>query len=221
MSLIVVCLSVLLSIGIADFERDLSSVSAARMRAQTAADAAALAAAAESGPYGHGDAGREARSFAVANGATIVSCLCPTGATAAQVTVAVGDTTATARAVFDPTKLMPAAGGYDAHALDPRLSTAVARLLAAGHGRITFVSGYRSPAEQQQLWDAAISKYGDPETADNWVAPPGSSMHQRGLAVDLGGDLDLAARLVGQLRLPMWRPLDNEPWHFELTGSRR
>lgn len=220
MSLIVVCLSVVLSIGLAVFERDLASVSGARMRAQTAADAAALAAAAESGPYGHDTPRDEARRFAAVNDATLVSCLCPAGATAAQVTVAVGHASATARAVLDPTKLMAAATGYDAHGLDPRLSTAVATLLAAGEGRITFVSGYRSLAEQEQLWDAAITKYGDPETADNWVAPPGSSMHERGLAVDLGGDLDLAARLVDQLGLPMWRPLENERWHFELTGSR-
>jgi hypothetical protein len=45
-------------------------------------------------------------------------------------------------------------------------------------------------------------------------------MHQRGLAVDLGGDVDLAVRLIRRLDLPMWRPLPNEPWHFELAGSR-
>ncbi|MEA2485709.1 MAG: D-alanyl-D-alanine carboxypeptidase, partial [Actinomycetota bacterium] len=58
------------------------------------------------------------------------------------------------------------------------------------------------------------------EAADDWVAPPGGSMHERGLAVDLGGDLQLAVRIVAQLHLPLWRPLMNEPWHFELIGSR-
>lgn len=220
MSLIVVSLSLFLTIGFATFERDLAAASGKHMRAQTAADAAALAAVAESGPYGHGDPEGQARAFAEENGAVLVSCLCKPGETAAQVTVAVDGSRASARAVFDPTKLMTAANAFDGHGLDPRLSRATDRLIDAGGGRITFVSGYRSPAEQQTLWDAAIAKYGDPEIADNWVAPPGSSMHERGLAVDLGGDLELAARLVARLHLPMWRPLANEPWHFELSGSR-
>ena len=44
-------------------------------------------------------------------------------------------------------------------------------------------------------------------------------MHERGVAVDLGGDLQLAASLIARLHLPMWRPLPNEPWHFELAGA--
>jgi hypothetical protein len=45
-------------------------------------------------------------------------------------------------------------------------------------------------------------------------------MHNLGLAVDLGGDIDLALELIERLDLPLYRPLTNEPWHFELTGSR-
>ena len=45
-------------------------------------------------------------------------------------------------------------------------------------------------------------------------------MHERGLAVDLAGDLDLAIEIIGRLDLPLHRPLPNEPWHFELLGSR-
>jgi hypothetical protein len=40
------------------------------------------------------------------------------------------------------------------------------------------------------------------------------------MAVDLGGDLSLAVRLITRMHLPLWRPLPNEPWHFELNGSR-
>ena len=54
----------------------------------------------------------------------------------------------------------------------------------------------------------------------DWVAPPGHSMHERGLAVDLGGDLARAVQLIDELDLPLHRPLANEPWHFELIGSR-
>lgn len=111
--------------------------------------------------------------------------------------------------------VLPMAGG-----LHPTLAASVQRLIAASNGRIWIVSGFRSYAHQYQLWVNALRKYGSPEAADNWVAPPGSSMHERGLAVDLGGDLELAARLIRELRLPLWRPMSWEPWHFELYGSR-
>jgi hypothetical protein len=104
--------------------------------------------------------------------------------------------------------------------LNPTLAASVNRLVAASGGRVWIVSGYRDSVRQYQLWVAALQKYGSAEAADNWVAPPGHSMHERGLAVDLGGDLEYAAQLVQQLGLPMWRPMSWEPWHFELTGSR-
>ena len=77
-----------------------------------------------------------------------------------------------------------------------------------------------SRAEQRILWKAALERYGSPDRADDWVARPGTSMHERGLAVDLGGDLSVAVALVDELRLPLRRPLENEPWHFELEGAR-
>jgi LAS superfamily LD-carboxypeptidase LdcB len=62
-----------------------------------------------------------------------------------------------------------------------------------------------------------VARYGDPEVADDWVARPGTSAHERGLAVDLGGDIALAVRLVERLDLPLSRPMAHEPWHFELS----
>ena len=76
-------------------------------RAQTAADAAALAAVAESAPGGSGQPEAQARRFAAANGARLVECICRTGSSAMQVRVAVGDAAATARAVFDADLLGP------------------------------------------------------------------------------------------------------------------
>jgi D-alanyl-D-alanine carboxypeptidase len=104
--------------------------------------------------------------------------------------------------------------------LHPLLAEAVGRLVAAAGGRVWVVSGYRSYAHQYQLWISALRRYRDPEVADNWVAHPGNSMHEHGLAVDLGGDLRLAAKLINELQLPLWRPMNWEPWHFELVGSR-
>jgi hypothetical protein len=137
-----------------------------------------------------------------------------------QVTVHLDGRIASARAVLDPSALVPVPPLVDGTGLDPGFERAVQRLLVASRGAVYVVSGWRSPAEQSALWAEALVEYGSPEAADDWVAPPGSSMHERGLAADLGGDVELAAALVDELGLPLWRPLANEPWHFELRGSR-
>jgi hypothetical protein len=185
-------------------------------RAQTAADAAALAAVAESTVFGDGDPARAAARMAELNGADLVSCLCEAGATAAQIEVEVEGVQRAARAVFDSDALAPA-GPTLSGQLHPSLRAAVDRLIRASGGAIRIVSGYRSHAEQARLWAEAVDRYGDPEIADDWVARPGTSAHERGLAVDLGGDIELAVRLVHTLGLPLLRPLQHEPWHFELS----
>jgi hypothetical protein len=214
------CLLALLSAG---FAVQLSHVSALRSRAQNAADSAALAAVAESSSYGHGLHEIEARNYAHANGAELLECLCPPGTTAAQVRVEVEGIVAEARAVLDPDAIVPAPVSSAAFAMDhlhPSLSRAVRRLIQAAAGRLRVVSGYRSTARQTELWEQALARYGSAEAADDWVARPGTSMHEMGLAVDLAGDLDLAVELIDRLGLPLHRPLPNEPWHFELLGGR-
>jgi LAS superfamily LD-carboxypeptidase LdcB len=209
-----------LIVALASFITDLAHAAATKARVQTAADAAALAAVAESTPYGRDLQEQIARRYAEANGAHLVSCMCADGATAVQVTAAIGGATASARAVVDPTAFAPAATGVGVDGLNPELSAAVDALIKASSGRVYLVSGLRSSDRQAALWAEALKRYGSPEIADNWVAPPGHSMHERGLAVDLGGDLSLALKLIGQLDLALWRPMSWEPWHFELTGSR-
>jgi LAS superfamily LD-carboxypeptidase LdcB len=100
------------------------------------------------------------------------------------------------------------------------MEEAIDRLLVAARGAVHVISGWRSPSRQRALWDAALLRYGDAEVADDWVARPGSSLHELGLAVDVGGDVELAARLIAALDLPLHRPLAHEPWHLELVGSR-
>ena len=217
MSLVLVCTGVLLTVLLGGFVRDVGQASYLKARAQLAADAAALAAVAEAGPYGSGLPSFQARIFAEANGARLLECRCEPSATAAQVEVAVGDVIARARAVMDPEKLLPAPVTFAHEGLDPRLAVAVEALVDASGGRISIGSGYRTYEEQSALWAEALARYGDPEIADDWVARPGTSMHERGLAVDLEGDLALAERLVTELGLPLHSPLPNEPWHFELT----
>ncbi len=102
--------------------------------------------------------------------------------------------------------------------LDPDLRRALRRAAtaAAADGVTLHVnSGWRSRAHQQQLFDEAVSKYGSEAAAARWVAPPGTSAHETGDAVDLG-HADATAWLVdhgAQYGLcPIYR---NEPWHYE------
>ncbi|MDQ3752144.1 MAG: D-alanyl-D-alanine carboxypeptidase family protein [Actinomycetota bacterium] len=231
MSLVVSCAALALALLFGGYGARLSAAASLQARAQLAADAAALAAVAESGPYGRASHEAVARRFASSNGARLLGCWCEPGATSVQVRVALGEATAEARAVLDPAALAPAPGPVGGTGLDwlpaggtglhPLMEDALERLLAAADGAVWVNSGYRSPERQAELWQAALEKYGDPEVADDWVARPGDSMHGRGLAADLGGDVAMAVRLIDRLQLPLHRPLSNEPWHFELTAGRR
>ena len=217
MTLVVAVLSIILSLGLGAFIRGLGDASASKAAAQTAADAAALAAVAESAPYGEGEPSRVAETFAASNGAHLVSCWCEPGDTAMQVEVVVDNVVARARAVFDPSLLRPAGVSIDIDNLHPRLARAVQAVIEGARGQVFVESGYRSHEEQAILWSEALRRYGSPEAADDWVARPGTSRHEQGLAVDLGGDVEMAARLAHELGLPIYRPLPNEPWHFELS----
>ncbi len=89
-------------------------------------------------------------------------------------------------------------------------------------------SGFRDPKRQAQLWAIALKKYGSPQAARKWVAPPGGSAHQSGRAIDfwLGGKG--GSENVAKLRkLPAYHwlvanahkfgfyPYEAEPWHWE------
>lgn len=191
-----------------------------RTQAQTAADAAALAAVAESVPGADGRHDAVAARFARANGAELIACDgCEPGSTSLVVTVRVDGVEARARATLDPNAFLPADLTFDRHGLHPALAHHLRRLIAEAGGEVRVISGWRPRDRQAELWSAALARYGDAETADDWVARPGTSMHERGLAADLGGNLELAADLATRLDLPLHRPLPNEPWHFELIGS--
>lgn len=109
--------------------------------------------------------------------------------------------------------------GYDG--MNGDFASRLQMLVAASGGRITITSGYRSPERQQQLWDQALRKYGNPEIADNWVARPGKSNHGRGIAADLGF-ADAAAREwahANAARFGLHFPMGWEPWHIEPVGG--
>jgi len=100
--------------------------------------------------------------------------------------------------------------------VDPTLAAAVTQLMGMCGG-ITIQSGFRTFAEQSSLYSQAVAQHGAAD-APNWVAPPGHSNHEKGLAVDLGGNLDCAHVHAADLGLSF--PLSNEPWHIELASTR-
>ena len=104
------------------------------------------------------------------------------------------------------------------------------------------MSGWRSQQEQQRIWDDSMAEHGETFTRQ-YVALPGCSEHQTGLAIDLGkaaGYIDfirpafpydgvcgrfrrLAAR-YGFIERYQWGKeevtgISAEPWHFRYVGA--
>ena len=71
--------------------------------------------------------------------------------------------------------------------LHQRAKVMLDQLLAAvgSMGAIVPVSGYRPQTEQQAIWDDTLAEHGSAFT-ETYVARPGCSEHQTGLAIDLG-----------------------------------
>lgn len=89
-------------------------------------------------------------------------------------------------------------------------------------------SGYRSSKLQNQLWQKAQIRYGSDEKARQWVAPPGSSAHQSGRAIDFWLGFGISSKNVQKMRAtPAYKwlvenaarfgfyPYPKEPWHWE------
>lgn len=177
----------------------LGGLTAEAARARSAADAAALAGAAE------GEAA--ARQLAADNGATLESFT--VDGAEVQVSVRLGRATARARAVAEGL----GSGGEGAGAvagMTPELRAALAeaaRIL--GVERVPVTSGWRSTARQAALYaNRAQNPYP--------VARPGTSAHERGTAVDV--PRAFAARLAAvSARTGLCRPWpETDPVHFEL-----
>ncbi len=196
---------------------DVSRAIAGRSRAQSAADAAALAAADELAlPTGR-DPASLAASYAARNGARLVSCRCAEGSGEALVTVEVpialsilGPDRAvrvSARAVVDePAIFSSAAGGAGLQPWFARELVCLNRLVPG----LVLESGFRTHAEQARLY----------REKPDLAAPPGHSLHERGLAADLAfPSAEAEARahaLAGSCGLAF--PVSGEPWHTSPTG---
>lgn len=126
--------------------------------------------------------------------------------------------------------------------VDARIYDALMELLNAATeeelGPIV-VAGYRTQEKQQSLYDEKIQSYLDQgysqeeavAEAEQWVAPPGTSEHQLGLAVDINGAV---YAIYPWLQEHSWEygfifryPADkqdltgvaNEEWHYRYVGK--
>lgn len=110
------------------------------------------------------------------------------------------------------------------------------------YGKIVPVSGFRTQQEQQKIWDDALKQHGLIYT-QKYVAIPGCSEHQTGLAIDLAlnqenidficpsfpdeGICHLFQQLAPSygfiLRYPKGKEtvtkIGWEPWHFRYVGT--
>lgn len=123
----------------------------------------------------------------------------------------------------------------------PKLQEMFDNARAVGYG--LFVrEGYRSGEEQQELLEDKISAYEGEgysgrearRLAKQWVAEPGTSEHELGLAVDINGKGRNSASLYQWLSENSWQygfilrypedkkeitGIDYEPWHFRYVGK--
>lgn len=106
-------------------------------------------------------------------------------------------------------------------------------------------SGYRTAAKQQGLLDEKIAEYENEgltageakRKAEEWVAVPGTSEHELGIAVDINADgaLSTGDEVYGWLSENAYKygfirryPVDkkkitgviNEPWHYRYVGRK-
>lgn len=106
--------------------------------------------------------------------------------------------------------------------LSPALARALtaATVAASRDGvRIRVISGYRTAAHQQQLYEQAIRTYGSARLARRWVLPPAESAHVRGTAVDVGPQSAAAWLQAHGDTWGLCRRYDNEWWHFEVATA--
>lgn len=140
--------------------------------------------------------------------------------------------------------LMPPVEAYPDVLMERQAATMLAACLraAGGDGVIVPVSGWRSHREQQKIWDDTLTAEGEAFTRQ-YVARPGCSEHETGLAIDLaqaapeidfirpyfpydgvcGTFRELAPRYGFIQRYRAHKAavtgIAEEPWHFRYVGA--
>ena len=100
--------------------------------------------------------------------------------------------------------------------VNPLMDARLRALIAAAPGRVTVTSGARTRAQQQKLYDDYLAGTG------NLAAKPGTSLHEKGLALDLGFENDATRRWVhaNAANFGLVFPIKSEPWHAEPVEAR-
>jgi hypothetical protein len=124
-----------------------------------------------------------------------------------------------------PYRLVGGATRPDALNFNPTFGQALNALFAAAPPEVQrelgLTSGYRSPEQQQILWNAS-------DKTGHTVARPGRSKHQHGTAADLAG-FGVGGNGVSQSTKDwvhanakahgLYFPMSYEPWHIQLQGD--
>lgn len=151
----------------------------------------------------------------------------------------------------DPSRLVSIGkyvrGTYErAESLDFEAAAALQQMITAAQSQgVTLmpISGFRTIADQKELFDRQIERRGSAEAAARLSAPPGHSEHHTGYAIDIADqqqpDTDLkysfeqtkayqwlnanAYRYGFEQSFPKnnWQGVSNEPWHWRFVVSPR
>ena len=116
------------------------------------------------------------------------------------------------KGVIDPQKWLdfPDEDGYG---VDGILLGRLAKLAEDNGKKIEVIDGYRDYDEQNTLYNKYLNGTG------NLAAKPGSSNHERGLAVDVSGWVkSLSESKMNEYGLT--KPVEGENWHIELLETR-
>jgi murein DD-endopeptidase MepM/ murein hydrolase activator NlpD len=139
----------------------------------------------------------------------------------------------------DPSTLVAAGGGEE---LQKDAVAAFDKMQSAARSAgidLSVVSGFRSVADQTDLWNNQVQQQGSAKAAAKISAPPGYSEHDTGYALDIGAN-GVANLTAGFENTPAYDWLsknagsfgfeqsftrtsaigaDNEPWHWRFTGT--
>lgn len=102
--------------------------------------------------------------------------------------------------------------------LDPVLRVALQSAARDAHARgvdLWVTSGLRTVEQQRELLDDAVARYGSLEEARRFVAPPDTSSHVTGDAVDIGPTDGADWVLRHGADYGLCQTYANEMWHFE------
>ncbi|MTE14442.1 M15 family metallopeptidase [Nocardia aurantiaca] len=138
----------------------------------------------------------------------------------ATVAVITAPESSAAPASAAPPAVSATAVASETDGLYPWLALAYDLALTEAQGQgvpLWIVSGYRTRAEQEALWEDGIRTYGSADAARRWVLPPDESTHVTGQAIDVGPQQGAAWLEAEGNRWGLCRMYDNEWWHFELA----